>query len=62
MESMGVCRELPGCIHERGVIQVRKSQIPARIQRLLTLVNIRLQHLISDIEGAGGETNPEKIA
>ncbi|MDR1224235.1 MAG: hypothetical protein LBL07_15350 [Tannerella sp.] len=46
-------RELRGYIHERGVIQVQKSQTLTRIQRLLTLMNVKLQHIISDMEGAG---------
>ncbi|GHT69188.1 IS110 family transposase [Bacteroidia bacterium] len=47
-------RELRHYIHERGVIQVQKSDTLNRMHRLLTLMNIKFQHLISDIEGVGG--------
>ncbi|MDR0866144.1 MAG: IS110 family transposase [Candidatus Symbiothrix sp.] len=47
-------RELRHYIHERTVIQVQKSDTLNRMHRLLTLMNIKFQHLISDIEGAGG--------
>jgi len=47
-------RELRHYIHERGVIQRQKSDILNRIHRQLTLMNIKFQHLISDIEGVGG--------
>jgi hypothetical protein len=47
-------RELRNYIHERGVVQVQKSDTLNRIHRQLTLMNIKFQHLISDIEGVGG--------
>ena len=47
-------RELRHYIHERGVVQQQKSDTLNRIHRQLTLMNIKFQHLISDIEGAGG--------
>jgi hypothetical protein len=47
-------RELRHCIHERNVVQHQKSDTLNRIHRVLTLMNIKVQHLISDIEGVGG--------
>ncbi len=47
-------RELRNYIHERGVVQNQKSDTLNRIHRLLTQMNIKVQHLISDIEGVGG--------
>jgi transposase len=47
-------RELRHYIHERGVVQRQKSDTLNRIHRQLTLMNIKFQHLISDIEGVGG--------
>jgi transposase len=47
-------RELRHYIHERGVIQQQKSDTLNRIHRQLTLMNIKVQHQISDIEGVGG--------
>ncbi len=47
-------RELRSYIHERNVIQNQKSDTLNRIQRLLTQMNIKVQHLISDIEGVSG--------
>jgi hypothetical protein len=47
-------RELRHYIHERTVVQVQKSDTLNRMHRLLTLMNIKFQHLISDIEGVGG--------
>ena len=47
-------RELRHYIHERNVVQHQKSETLTRIQRILTLMNIKLQHWISDIEGVGG--------
>jgi len=64
-------RELRSYIHERGVFQQMKSDTLNRIQKTLTVMNIKYQHLISDIEGvigmqilnkiADGITNPETI-
>ena len=64
-------RELRGYLHERGLLQVQKSDTLNRIQRVLTEMNIKVQHLISDIEGvagmkllraiAQGNSNPEKL-
>jgi transposase len=47
-------RELRHYIHERSVVQHQKSDTINRMHRLLTLMNIKFQHLISDIEGVGG--------
>lgn len=47
-------RELRSYIHERNVVQKQKSETLTRIQRLLTMMNLKLHHLISDIEGVGG--------
>jgi transposase len=46
-------RELRGCVHECSAVRKQKSQTPTRIQRLLTVMNIRLQHQVNDIEGVG---------
>src|SRR5262249_6746154 len=64
-------RELRGYLHERNLLQKQKSDTLNRIQRLLTEMNIKIQHLISDIEGmsgmqiliaiAAGHTEPEKL-
>jgi len=64
-------RELKNYLHERGNIQKQKESTLNRIHRLLTLLNIKYQHLVSDIEGVGsmkllraiarGETRPEKL-
>jgi len=47
-------RELRNYIHERNVVQKQKSETLTRMQRILTMMNLKLQHVISDIEGAGG--------
>lgn len=47
-------RELRHYIHEREIVQRQKSDTLNRIHRQLTLMNIKFQHLISDIEGVGG--------
>lgn len=64
-------RELRTYIHERGLLQKNKSDTLNRIHKVLTQMNIKVQHIISDIEGvtgmqiieriAAGETVPEKI-
>src|SRR6478672_3551610 len=66
-----VYRELKSYLHERTVLQKQKSDTLNRIQKLLTQMNIKVQHLISDIEGvsgmellrgiANGITDPEKL-
>jgi hypothetical protein len=64
-------RELRLYIHERGILQKNKSDTLNRIQKVLTQMNVKVQHVISDIEGvagmqiieriASGETSPEAI-
>lgn len=49
-----ICRELREYIHERNILQKQKSDTLNRIQKLLTQMNIKVQHLISDIEGVSG--------
>ncbi len=49
-----VYRELRSYLHERSLLQQQKSDTLNRIQRLLTEMNIKVQHLISDIEGVAG--------
>ena len=47
-------RELKSYLHERNILQSQKSDTLNRIHRLLTQMNIKVQHLISDIEGVSG--------
>lgn len=47
-------RELRGYLHERNILQQQKSDTLNRIHRQLTLMNVKVQHLISDIEGVAG--------
>ncbi len=64
-----VYRELRGYLHERNILQQQKGDTLNRIQRVLTQMNIKIQHLISDVEGvtgmiilraiADGNNNPE---
>lgn len=49
-----VYRHLRSYLHERNILQQQKSDTLNRIQRLLTEMNIKVQHVISDIEGASG--------
>jgi transposase len=49
-----VYRELRNYLHERNVLQQQKSDTLNRIQKILTQMNIKIQHLISDIEGVAG--------
>ncbi|MBC7903620.1 MAG: IS110 family transposase [Gemmatimonadaceae bacterium] len=49
-----VYRELKSYLHERTILQKQKSDTLNRIHRVLTLMNIKVQHLISDIEGVAG--------
>ena len=46
-----IFRELRSYIHERNILQDEKSDTLNRIQKLLTQMNIKMQHLISDVEG-----------
>jgi hypothetical protein len=62
--------ELKTYIHERNVLQKMKSDTLNRIHKVLKQMNIKVQHVISDIEGvagtkllmgiASGITDPEK--
>ncbi len=47
-------RELRQYLHERDIYKKQKSDTLNRIQKTLTLMNIKTQHLISDIEGVAG--------
>ena len=47
-------RELKSYLHERKILQSQKSDTLNRIHKLLTLMNVKVQHLISDIEGVAG--------
>lgn len=47
-------RQLRSYLHEREVLQQQKSDTLNRIQKTLTLMNIKFQHLISDVEGVAG--------
>jgi len=47
-------RELRSYVHERSVLQKQKSDTLNRIHKILTKMNIKVQHLISDIEGVSG--------
>ena len=47
-------RELRSYLHERNILQDQKSETLNRIQKVLTTMNIKFQHLISDIEGVAG--------
>ena len=55
-------RELRTYIHERNVMQQHKSDTLNRIHKVLTQMNIKFQHVISDIEGVSGMAVIEKIA
>lgn len=55
-------RELRTYIHERGIFQKQKSDTLNRIQKALTQMNIKYQHLISDIEGVTGMQILQRIA
>jgi transposase len=55
-------RELKTYIHERGIMQNQKKDVLNRIQKVLTQMNIKLQHIISDIEGVTGMSIIRRIA
>ena len=55
-------RELRTYIHERTVLQKSKSDTLNRIHKVLTQMNIKVQHIISDIEGVIGMQIIERIA
>lgn len=55
-------REMRTYIHERGLLQKNKSDTLNRIHKVLTQMNIKVQHIISDIEGVTGMQIVERIA
>ncbi len=55
-------RELRTYIHERNVLQNQKSDTLNRIHKVLTQMNIKFQHVISDIEGVTGMQVIRRIA
>lgn len=57
-----VYRELKSYLHERNILQKQKSDTLNRIHKLLTQMNIKVQHLISDIEGVSGMKLLQAIA
>lgn len=46
-----IYRELKTYLHQREINQKQKSDTLNRIHRQLTLMNLKVQHLVSDIEG-----------
>lgn len=64
-------RELRHYLHERDICKNQKSATLNRIHRTLTLMNVKFQHVISDIEGieaskvvraiAKGNNDPKKL-
>jgi transposase len=55
-------RELRTYVHERNVLQNQKSDTLNRIHKVLTQMNIKFQHVISDIEGVIGMQILRRIA
>jgi transposase len=55
-------RELRGYIQERNILQRQKSDTLNRIHKVLTSMNIKWQHVISDIEGVEGIKVVRRIA
>ena len=55
-------RELRTYLRERGILQESKSDTLNRIQKVLTQMNIKVQHIISDIEGVTGMEIINRIA
>ncbi|HEU0143789.1 MAG TPA: IS110 family transposase, partial [Nitrososphaera sp.] len=55
-------RELRTYIHERNVLQQQKSDTLNRIHKVLTQMNIKWQHVISDIEGVEGMKVVRRLA
>jgi transposase len=47
-------RELRSYVHERNNYQAQKSDTLNRIHKVLSQMNIKVQHIISDIEGVSG--------
>lgn len=55
-------RELRTYIKERSILQKAKSDTLNRMQKALTQMNVKVQHIISDIEGVIGMQIIERIA
>jgi transposase len=55
-------RQLRTYIHERGILQDQKADSLNRIQKVLSQMNLKVQHLISDIEGVSGMKILRQIA
>jgi transposase len=55
-------RELRTYIHERDVLQHQKSDALNRMHKVLTQMNIKWQHVISDIEGVEGMKVVRRLA
>jgi len=55
-------RQLRTYIHERGVLQDQKADCLNRIHKVLTQMNLKVQHLLSDIEGVSGMVILRQIA
>jgi transposase len=55
-------RQLRTYLHERNLLQNQKSATLNRIQKVLTQMNVKLQHVISDIEGVTGMKIIRRIA
>jgi len=55
-------RELRTYVHERNILQHQKSDTLNRIHKVLTSMNIKWQHVISDIEGVEGMKVVRRIA
>lgn len=55
-------RELRSYIHERNILSKDKADTLNRIHKVLTQMNIKVQHIISDIEGVIGLQMIERIA
>jgi transposase len=55
-------RELRTYIHERALLLKNKSETLNRIQKVLTQMNIKVQHIVSDIEGVVAMKIIERIA
>lgn len=55
-------RELRTYIHERNMLQKSKSDTLNRMHKVLTQMNIKVQHIITDIEGVAGMAIINNIA
>jgi transposase len=60
--AQDINRELRSYIHERNNLQDNKSKVLNQIHRTLTQLNIKVQHLVSDIEGVIGMQIIRRIA